>query len=309
MVLVLYSNGAANIAYNIYQFSYGNLASTIRVVPAAAPSYLTFTPDTFSSSVASSSQFQWFYINTGASATSSSVIVYSQVDSLASHLSTGVVPITFTGLCSILATSSKCMIVSQGTSSYILYSFTTTTVNTTFTSTNITYFASISSVTGSTVWTINSDCSKFSIGSQIFAYTVAAAGYALVGNLNNFAWTALDSSFAYGLAPGAIFKYISSSNVYSSYYNILDTTFNTASSIISSGSNIIVYKLTSTKASLRALYDNGTALTLVLSLDLTFVATPKITFSPQLSMFVLYGKDANGASINFYYVDFDGSIS
>lgn len=279
MVLDLYSDGAVNLGYNIYQFSYGNLASTIKVIPVASLPYLTFTPSTFSSSKASSSQYQWFYINTGASAISSSVTLYSQVDSLTSHLSTGVISITFTGLCSILATSSKCMIISQGTSSYLLYSFTSTTVNTTFTNTNITYFAGISSVTGSTVWNINNDCSKFSIGSQIFAYTVAAAGFALVGNLNNFAWTALDSSFTYGLAPGAIFKYSSSSNIYKSYYS-LDTTFSTASNIVSSSSNIAVYKLTSTSATLSAFYDNGTALTLVLSLSLTFVATPKITFSP-----------------------------
>lgn len=52
LTLNLYYNGLdTNKGYNVYSFSYGNLASTIKVIPPTDPPYLTFTPSAFNYSL------------------------------------------------------------------------------------------------------------------------------------------------------------------------------------------------------------------------------------------------------------------
>jgi hypothetical protein len=88
LILDLYYNGLdTNKGYDVYSFSYGNLASTIKVIPPVDPPYLTFTPSAFTSSASLQDSFGWFYTNIGAS--SSTITVYQHDDSLDSHFAAG----------------------------------------------------------------------------------------------------------------------------------------------------------------------------------------------------------------------------
>jgi hypothetical protein len=169
VVLNLYDNGlTTNKGYDIYSYSYGSLASTIKVVPVAVPSYLTFTPSTYTSSVISSSSFSWTYINTGSAATTSTITVNQHNDAISStHLATGTLSISYTGLCVILATSQNCLIVSQGTT-YILYTLTQSSAGAiTFTPLDIT--TTVSSAPTKVSWKVSTDCSKIAVDNYIYA--------------------------------------------------------------------------------------------------------------------------------------------
>lgn len=110
LVLDLYYNGLDNNkGYDIYSFSYGNLASTIKVIPPVDPPYLTFTPSAFTSSLLLQDSYIWVYTNIGAS--SSTITVYQHDETADTHLSRGTSSTNTTAV-SVLASSEKCLIVS-----------------------------------------------------------------------------------------------------------------------------------------------------------------------------------------------------
>jgi len=305
IVLNLYSNGATtNQGYDVYSFSYGSLASTIRVIPPSLPTYLSFTPPTSTSSIfASSSNFMWTYINTGSSATTSTVTVYKHDNTIStSHLASGSLSISVAGSCVILATSQKCLIVSQG-SSYLLYTLNQSSTGTiTFSSIDITFPASLSP--NKITWRLNSDCSRFTVGKYIFA--LFSGSYSLIANnFSTFSWIALDQSFTYAVVVGAIWKYDSTTNAYKSYYSTLNSAFTAGTVIQSSNSKIVVSKINSSDAFVNAFTDSGSALTLLPSLSLSgFKSTPKIALSPQLTLISIYGASSTGAITKLYYIDY-----
>jgi hypothetical protein len=189
-VLDLYDNGStSNKGYDIYSYSYGNLASTIKVIPAATPAYLTFTPSVFTTFTTSASSFGWIYLNSAVSSTASTINVYQHNDTLSTHIATGTLSIAYTGLCAILVYSQNCIIVSQG-STYTLYSISQNANGTIiFDPIDITSLASLSPT--KVVWRVNSDCSKFAVDSYIFAFF--SGSYSIVSNnFLTFAWLALD---------------------------------------------------------------------------------------------------------------------
>lgn len=247
----------------------------------------------------------WAYINTGSTATTSTVTVYQHNDALTTHLATGSLTITFTGLCTILASSQSCLIVSQGSSTYVLYALSQSSTGViTFTPTDITTSAAVSPT--KVAWRVNNDCSKFTIDSYIFANF--GGSYTLVSNnFNKFIWLALDQTFTYALVAGAIWKYDGSSNIYKSYYTSLNATFTSGSGLQSSGNNIIVYKMGSTSALVNAFTDSGSSLTILPIISISgYKSTPKIAVSPQLSLFAVYGASNSGALVSFNYIDFTG---
>lgn len=68
VVLDLYpNNDASNPGYSIYEFSYGNLASTIRVIPPLPDAYLTFDYPTHTAvnNNPVPDRFQWDFLNVG----------------------------------------------------------------------------------------------------------------------------------------------------------------------------------------------------------------------------------------------------
>ena len=75
MILNFYDNGLiSSRSYDVYSFAYGNLASTIKVIPPVTPPYLKFTPSlTFSSTLSSDSSFLWLFMQSSSTATSSTL--------------------------------------------------------------------------------------------------------------------------------------------------------------------------------------------------------------------------------------------
>ena len=57
VVLDLYANGV--VSYNVYSYSYGNLASTVRVIPPSIPIYLNFTYPTNNVLLPSPNLYAW----------------------------------------------------------------------------------------------------------------------------------------------------------------------------------------------------------------------------------------------------------
>ncbi len=75
MILDLYDNGlTSGRSYDVYSFAYGNLASTIKIVPPAVPPYLKFTPSSaYTSSASLASSFLWAFMQSSSAAVSSTL--------------------------------------------------------------------------------------------------------------------------------------------------------------------------------------------------------------------------------------------
>jgi len=70
LVVVVYYPNSAGTAYNLYSFSYGNLATAVKVIPPTIPIYFTFTyPTGYTSMAADSSTYQWDFLTVGSSST------------------------------------------------------------------------------------------------------------------------------------------------------------------------------------------------------------------------------------------------
>jgi hypothetical protein len=294
IVLDLYDNGnSTDHGYFVYSFSYGNLASTIKIVPAAIPAYISFPPPTSTSHVAYPSAFEWIFVNSGT--TNSTITIYRQDDSVSStHLASQTISI-FRSNCAIVAASKNCFIFKSG-SSYSLYNISSSP----YTSADIT--SQVGTIGNSTIVQISNDCSKFRVNSNIFA---KFNGLFQQTNANTISFIALDQSFTYALANSAMWKYTSASNSYQNYYNNASLAFSTGSMLQSNNGNIIAYQLGSSNSHVTALVDNGITLTILLNTTVSgYSSAPKIAISPLLSLVVVYGASGNTPIINFYSIDY-----
>lgn len=85
VVLALYANNnAGNPGYSIYEYTYGNLAQTVRVIPTAPSPYISFGYPTNSFTQASSTQFQWDFLNLAGGNTN--YTSYQDNEKLVDHL-------------------------------------------------------------------------------------------------------------------------------------------------------------------------------------------------------------------------------
>jgi hypothetical protein len=245
----------------------------------------------------------WTYMNTGSSATASTVTVYRHDNAVStSHLATGTLSIPVPGLCAILATSQNCLIVSQG-NAQVLYTLGQSSDGAiTFSSTDVTFPASLSPTR--VAWRVNDDCSRFTVDTYIFA--LFGGSFTLVANnFNSFAWIALDRSFTYAVLLGAIWKYDSSINSFRSNYSTLSSDFTAGTTIQSYGSRVVVSRMSASSALLNAFIDSGSALALLPAISLSgFTSTPKIALSPQLAMASIYGASNSAAITKLYFIDY-----
>ena len=159
LILDLYYNGLdTNKGYDIYSFSYGNLASTIKVVPPVDPPYLTFTPSAFTSSLSLQDSYSWIYNNIGA--TSSTITVYKHDDSLDNHFATGSITLDTTSV-TVLAASQKCLLVSSS-SNYYIYETISLNGSLSFIKTDITF--NVNFFMNKNSWRVSNDCLFVSAG-------------------------------------------------------------------------------------------------------------------------------------------------
>jgi hypothetical protein len=98
------------LSYDVYSFSYGSLASLVKIVPPEEPTYLTFTPPASSTVFANSPDFTWIYLTTGA-ATASAINIFRHDDTLSTNYATGTISISAIGQTIIRAYTSKCLLV------------------------------------------------------------------------------------------------------------------------------------------------------------------------------------------------------
>lgn len=109
-ILDLYpDNTGSDFSYDIYSFSYGSLASLIKVIPEVEPTYLTFTPPASSTAFADNPDFTWIYLASGAN--SSTIKIYRHNDSLSTRFAIGTITISAAGQVYIRAYTSKCLLV------------------------------------------------------------------------------------------------------------------------------------------------------------------------------------------------------
>lgn len=60
MVLDLYANADATYpGYDIYEYSYGNLASTVRVIPPSPSDYISYYLPNATTTLTSDTQLEW----------------------------------------------------------------------------------------------------------------------------------------------------------------------------------------------------------------------------------------------------------
>ncbi len=149
VVLDLHPNQA--IAYNIYSYMYGNLASTVRVIPPPIPIYLNFTYPT--TVISYPNIYQWDFL---AISTDTTYSYYAESDAPSSHyISTS---LSLTGAWTLLAGNSKCKLLKGPSNTYKIYVFTvnsTTVINSKTTDVTSTLSTSIA-----TNWKISNDCVK-----------------------------------------------------------------------------------------------------------------------------------------------------
>lgn len=110
-ILDLYSDPTSiDLSYDVYSFAYGSLASLIKVIPPPEPTYLTFTPPATATVFTANPGFTWIYLRTGAGI-SSTINIYTHDDSLSTHFATGAISIAETGVSTIRAYTSNCLLV------------------------------------------------------------------------------------------------------------------------------------------------------------------------------------------------------
>lgn len=156
---------------------------------------------------------------------------------------------------------------------------------------------------------MSDDCSKFAIGNIVYVYSSAVSGYSPVNNnFQTFTWTSIDSTFTYVIVSSTIWKYNATSLRYVSYYSSLNATITSSCTLKTYANGLVIYQTSSSSAYVNAFTDNSTSLALFADTSLvSFLATPKVALSPQLSKLIVYGKTSGGISVNFYYFNFTGS--
>jgi len=102
VVLNLYDNQlTAAKGYDIYEFKYGNLASTIQIVPPTHIYYIDFTSTSISTPTVSTDRYDWIYLD--STTTSTTLKYYIHKDGVQNNY----LPLTKTvsGVYSLIASS------------------------------------------------------------------------------------------------------------------------------------------------------------------------------------------------------------
>lgn len=108
VVLDLYYNGdSSDPGFNIFEFSFGNLASTIRVVPPTIPSYISFSYPTNTDVQSSTDNFQWNFLNNAGGNTN--MTIYTENEKVVNHLQVDL--FQWSGNWQLLASSEYCRLV------------------------------------------------------------------------------------------------------------------------------------------------------------------------------------------------------
>lgn len=301
VVLDLYYNGnSADPGYNIYEFYFGNMASTIRVVPPVPANYLYFTFPTNTYNAQSSSRYQWDFLNTAAGNTN--LTIYTENEKVVNHLQVDL--FQWSGLWQRLASSDSCRLVKNtGNNTYVLYWYSSNGTSLLVSNT----FDLTSALTGTSSWEVSKDCTKLKADANYFVYN--GASYQAAVSPSGI--TALDSSLTYAITTSSVLRYNSNTNQYANF--ITNLTLSTNAKVQTYSNRVVVYDTSATGASIYSWLDNAGTGSLLLSFStaslLNFSSTPVVRVSPQCSKVLILGMSAGSLKSYFYHLDYSGLSS
>jgi hypothetical protein len=251
VLLNLYDNGITGArGYDIYEFSYGNLASTMKITPPTTNYYIDFTPPNSNPSTFPNA-LDWTYIDT-SSGTSSVFTFYSYKTGVTNNYITGTH--TISGINTVLTSSLLCKVVFSSPSTYRV--ITLATSGNTITSTPLDISLAVNALSTSKIlWKISDDCNFLLIDTSILK--LSSGTYQVINS--NLNVVAIDSSFTYALVGNAIYKYSSTTNTFSSYKTGISANFIGNSELFRSTTRIILLYKNTNSLYLNAFTDvNGT---------------------------------------------------
>lgn len=176
--------------YEVDQVEYGNYAATKKVIPPEKPAFIQFPDPTSTSNDSSPSAFTWAFYNYDGTNTDLTIKWFNP--ELEGNLQS--ITNTITGSISTVASSQpsgyNCRILRDATtSSYLIYSFNSFN-NSMALSAPLTATLTGSTISGSTLWSISSNCERFSVGSKVFRKINSM--YQATANNNSFAMDFID---------------------------------------------------------------------------------------------------------------------
>lgn len=298
MLLDLYYNGdASNPGYSIYEFSFGNLASTIRVIPPVRSDYLSFSFPTNTYHAQRSSRFQWDFLNVAGGSTN--YTSYRENEQSPNHVQ--IDEFQWTGNWEILATSEACGLVrNTGNSSYVLYWYAS---NGTASSVSNTYDLTALGLSAS-AWAVSSDCRKIRAGTSYYALNGAA--YQLVAGTSGI--VSADLNMDYGVTANSVVRYNSNSGQFESFYSGL--TLSPAAKVAAYSGRVLVSDTSSTAASVYAFLDSTGTASLLLEFStsalLNYTSAPSVLFSSQCTKVLVHGISGGVFAPYFFHVDYAG---
>ena len=190
-VLDLYHNGDSTYpGYDIYEYSYGNLAQTIRVIPQAPSIYFNTTLPV-APSLTSSTKLQWDMID------GSNFVRYTENDNVTGNVQIDTIAVGASMQIKAASPNSECVLIrNTGNDEFRVYQLTNNGTAATAGSPNLIPTALTSQVS-STTWMISNDCLRIKTDSNIYSAASTSSSFAFVQAVSS--WMAVDDSLTYAL--------------------------------------------------------------------------------------------------------------
>ena len=253
-VLDLYFNSDSTYpGYDVYEYSFGNLAQTIRVIPPAPSIYFNVTLPSSSSVVASYFLLEWTMI------VGTDLVRYRENDNVTNHVQIDTFPLAGSWAVKAVSTNSQCTLIhNTGTNEFRVIQTISNGTASTIASTNIIPTVLASQV-GSTLWEVSNDCLRVRTDTNVYAASSTSTSFALVSAVSS--WIAADSDLTYVLTASSILKYTSSNSSYTTVYTFTNATFSASSTIQSYGGQIIIAEMLASAVNAYGFSDSNGVLT------------------------------------------------
>lgn len=296
-MLDLYYNGDTNYpGYDIYEYTYGNLAQTIRVIPPPPSEYINIPLPTSTSTTESPNRLSLDIMDVN---TNSIYYRYQENQNVTGHVQ--IDTINLAGIWTWKASSANdaCQLFSSTSGEFRVYQIAN---NGTVSSPNI--ISSLLSGVVTTTWHISNDCMKIKTDANVYSAPSLSGTFAQVGSVTS--WLAFDDNLDYALTTNSILKYNPSSPGYTSIHTF-NITFTANSAIYSYNSRVVVTDVSASSSSAYALVgnNNNNSLAVVLTHSQTgYDSQPTVLVSSQCTKVLAYGIVSSAFSSSFYFVDY-----
>lgn len=297
----MYYNGDSSYpGYNIYEFSFGNLAQTVRIIPPTKSIYFNTTLSSpLNNLIASTKLLQFDYVDGLPNTT---FYRYSENNNVLNHVQVDSFTITGVWELKTVSANGQCILFKNSANEFRVDQFMSNGTSASVTATN-SIPTLLASQSASVNWKISDDCLRIKSDSNVYSASSTTTSFSLVGAVSG--WMADDDSLTYVLTSNTVLKYTSSNSSYDVIHTLVNLTF-TSQAIISSYNNrIVIAEVGASTASAFAFIDNSGVLTELLNHQSTgYDSTPTIKISPQCTKVFVYGLVSAAAQTNFFYVNY-----